>query len=294
LKKVFVILRGGLGNQLFTYSIARAISIKNNSELIIDNKTGFIRDIIYQRTYQLCHFCVGGRIRTFIFNSIKFIHFYNYLLLIINYFLSPSLKFYVRQRELDFNGSILDIKFHKYLILDGYWQSESYFKDFEPIIREDLKFRCHFNILNLNMANKIKNSNSVALHVRFFESDINIQGSFVSPDYYSKAIEILQSQFNDLHYFIFSENPITASSMISLPKSMYTIVSINDSTHAHFDLWLMSKCNHFITANSTFSWWGAWLAKNPQKIVICPGFSSYTGVAGWGFKGLIPDGWKIL
>ena len=94
------------------------------------------------------------------------------------------------------------------------------------------------------------------------------------------------------HYFLFSDDPVAAQARLSLPDHRMTTVNYNQGDeNAYADLWLMRQCQHFITANSTFSWWGAWLGDQPGKIVVTPGFKITGGITSWGFAGLIPAGW---
>ena len=97
------------------------------------------------------------------------------------------------------------------------------------------------------------------------------------------------------HYFIFSDRPDVARLSLSLPEDRVTLVRHNLGDEcAYADLWLMTQCQHFIIADSTFSWWGAWLAEAKGKRVVAPGFEMRTGHSHWGFLGLLPDEWKIL
>ena len=87
---------------------------------------------------------------------------------------------------------------------------------------------------------------------------------------------------------------IAARQMLDLPGDKVTCVSHNrGDENAHADLWLMSQCKHFIIANSTFSWWGAWLAKHQGKIVIAPNVQ-VSGMTAWGFRGLLPEEWMQI
>lgn len=105
----------------------------------------------------------------------------------------------------------------------------------------------------------------------------------------------LSRNISNRHFFLFSDDPHTAKSLLSLPKSCLTCVSHNrGDDNAYADLWLMTQCRHFIIANSTFSWWGAWLADSGKKVIICPKQKSLTAMQGWGFSGLIPDTWVCL
>jgi hypothetical protein len=101
----------------------------------------------------------------------------------------------------------------------------------------------------------------------------------------------------DAHYFVFSDQPAAARAFIPLPDDRITLVSHNQGQeNAYADLWLMTQCKHFIIANSTFSWWGAWLTESPGKMVITPGFKIIGDgrVTSWGFEGLIPSSWNII
>ena len=93
----------------------------------------------------------------------------------------------------------------------------------------------------------------------------------VGVSYYIAAIEAMESKFGNAHYYLFSDKPHEAEKKINLPRDRITIVNNNlGDENAYADLWLMSLCDHFIIANSTFSWWGAWLNNNSNKICIRP------------------------
>ena len=93
-------------------------------------------------------------------------------------------------------------------------------------------------------------------------------------------------------FFVFSDRPDLAQESGLFPAQCTTFVSHNlGDEWAYADLWLMTLCRHHIIANSTFSWWGAWLASQPDKIIVAPGFERRSGVAWWGFAGLIPASW---
>jgi hypothetical protein len=98
-----------------------------------------------------------------------------------------------------------------------------------------------------------------------------------------------------VHYFLFSDRPEAARALIPLSDDRVTAVAHNrGDDNAHADLWLMQQAQHFIIANSTFSWWGAWLGAGPRSVVIAPGFVVREGKTWWGFDGLLPARWLRL
>lgn len=144
------------------------------------------------------------------------------------------------------------------------------------------------------MAAKIRDRTAVAVHVRFFDQPLISGVNNALGDYYIRAVALMESLAPSAHYFIFSDQPESARALIPLPDASVTMVTHNrGDKFAYADLWLMTQCQHFIIANSTFSWWGAWLAESAVTLVISPG--SVKGVlTAWGFPGNLPSRWKTL
>ena len=130
--------------------------------------------------------------------------------------------------------------------------------------------------------------------MRWFNSPEGAGGDNIEKEYYSRAIEYMESELSSPHYFLFSDNIAAARKKIALPEDRLTLVAHNSGDRAAVsDLWLMTQCRHFITANSTFSWWGAWLGGRQDKIVVTPALKK-DGIGSWGFEGLVPEGWTQL
>lgn len=283
---------GGLGNQLFCYAAARRLALVHNAELIIDDVSGFARDHTHQRHFQLDHFSIPCRKATAAERLEPFARFRRYFKRRLNKRLPFEERGYIMQEGIDFDPRLLQVRLNGTVYLEGYWQSEGYFKDVEPTIRSDLRIRPPINKINLEMAARIHDCVAVAVHVRFFHMP-NQGGINNAPgDYYARAVAQMETFAHGAHYFVFSDQPEAARARIPLPDARVTCVAHNQGdANAYADLWLMRQCQHFIIANSTFSWWGAWLAENANKIIIAPGFELREGVAWWGFDGLIPHDW---
>ncbi|MBU3596006.1 alpha-1,2-fucosyltransferase [Polynucleobacter sp. 86C-FISCH] len=291
-KKLVARIKGGLGNQLFCYAAARRLAIVNNATLVLDDVSGFLRDFKYQRKYSLDKFYIPIGVASSNERLGPFPRILRRILRMLSRFNLCDRFNYIYQEYEDFDSRILDIKIIKYAYIDGLWQSEDYFKDVEDVIRQDLRIKQPIDIENLSMAAKIENCNSVALHVRWFNNGYeDLDSSNLSMEYYNSAIEKINTLINNPHFFIFSDKPFDASLMLNLSHDKFTLVTHNSQeSMAYADLWLMSLCKYFIIANSTFSWWGAWLGNFKSKIVIAPSLN-ITGVGSWGFKGLIPKDW---
>ena len=295
---VFLRIFGGLGNQLFAYAAARRLAMVNSAELVIDDISGFRYDTQYNRHYQLDCFAIPCRKATPAERLEPFSRIRRNLLRRWNRRLPFEQRRYLVQEDIDFDPRLLDLRPTKRFYLEGYWQSEGYFKDVEGQIRQDLRIIPPTDAANLACAETIRQRPAVAVHVRFFDEPSRVEstnGNNAPGDYYARAVQTMEAQVSGAHYFLFSDRPEAARSCIPLPDDRITLVHHNQGDeHAYADLWLMSQCQYFIIANSTFSWWGAWLAGNANKIVIAPGFEKRGGTNWWGFKGLLPDDWQQI
>lgn len=286
---------GGIGNQLFSYAAARRLAIFNNAELVLDNLSGFANDTKYQRHFQLDHFNIKCRKASSLERLKPFSRLRRSLKRRWNLFLPFGLRSYVVEERVDYDFRLLRYKFSGTVYLEGYWQSENYFKDIEQTIRKDLVIKPPVDEVNLTMANQIRKCMAVAVHVRFFDEPEKDRGNNTPCDYYTNAIKLMEGFVPDAHYFIFSDKPESARMLIPLTDDRITLVMHNiGDENAYADLWLMTLCQHFVIANSTFSWWGAWLANHKGKKVIAPGFEKRNGESYWGFDGLLPVDWIKL
>jgi hypothetical protein len=290
--KIIPRIYGGLGNQLFCYAAARRLALVNNSELVLDDVSGFVRDHEYQRHYQLDHFNIPCRKATPAERLEPLSRARRYLKRAMNRRRPFEVRSYIQQEGMDFDPRLLTVKPHGTVYLEGYWQSEQYFKDVESAIREELRIVPPKDAINLTMAEHMRSFQTVAVHVRFFDAPQELGVNNAKGNYYARAVARMESLVPEAHYFVFSDQPAAARARIPLPDNRITLVSHNQGDElAYADLWLMTQCQHFIIANSTFSWWGAWLAAQPEKQVITPGFEMRQGKMCWGFAGLIPKEW---
>lgn len=269
---IIVQLKGGLGNQLFQYAAGRRIAIANNFSLKLDLSWFEGQP---DRPYSLNHFAtikdVASPAEIAHLAGSKWAHIKGYLLHKINLDGTYGKQTMISERSLDFDPSILQVSKGSYL--KGYWQSEKYFKDIEEIIRKEFTVTTAPSPDNIKIANKIRSTEAICIHVR--------RGDYVSDpkanqliglcplDYYYKSIDYILSKVDKPHFFIFSDDPDWTQQHIKIDAPI-TYVCNNSSDKNYEDLRLMTYCRHFIIANSSFSWWGAWLSPNVQKIVIAP------------------------
>jgi len=293
--KIITRILGGIGNQLFCYAAARRLALANNVELVLDDVSGFVYDRDYKRHYQLDHFHIPCRKATSAERLEPLSRVRRYLKRRINQGRPFEKRAYIKQERIDFDSRILQIKPPGMLYLEGYWQSEGYFKDVETTIRQELQIKPPTDTVNVAVAEHIRSHTAVAVHVRFFDEPQAMGINNAPSVYYSRAIAEMERRVPNAHYYLFSDRPDAARARIPLAEGRMTTVCHNKGDAlAYADMWLMSQCDHFIIANSTFSWWGAWLAERPDKFVIAPGFELRNGVMSWGFDGLLPERWVKL
>jgi len=260
---IIVKLRGGLGNQMFQYATGRNLALRNNTKLKFD-VTELENDNL--RSYELNVFYISGSIAS------------RYRLMLIRKFNKSIFSkmlgqnyFYIKQKTRNFDETILKKRGNIYL--DGYWQSENYFKDIREIIVKDFTIKVEPKGENKSLLRKIENSNSVCIHVRRKDYIRNKKTKefhgFCSLEYYNKAAKIIEKKVSNPKFFVFSDEPAWTKENLKLNKTTI-YVDINNTKRSYEDLRLMSNCKHFIIANSSFGWWGAWLSNNAEKIICAP------------------------
>jgi hypothetical protein len=156
--------------------------------------------------------------------------------------------------------------------LKGNWQSPKYFADIAEIIRNEFTLKKRLTEKSLRLAELIDSNESVSIHVRrgdYAQTSNGLQHHGVcGEDYYCRCVDHIRQGVKHPQFFIFSDDPSWAADNFGhLEGSVFVD---NDSHDACQDLWLMSHCKHNIIANSTFSWWGAWLNRHEGKIVLAP------------------------
>jgi hypothetical protein len=290
--KVIVKIHAGMGNQMFQYAMGRSLSLQKQAQLFLDN-WGYQTDT--RRPYELGRFDLSagivskGRHKC----ELQFRGSLKPLRWLLNAIRFPIISKYVEDAEQGFDQKLLLLDQNVYL--DGYWQSELYFKGIRDLLLKEFTFKDAPNAENAGCLSSIASQNAVCVHIRRGDYCTNNHYQMkygVCPlDYYRTAIGYIEQRIIDPAFFIFSDDPPWVHSDFPRRNSM-TIVSHNFGRNDSEDLRLMMNCRHFIIANSSFSWWGAWLAQFPQKIVIAPKLWYITPDKS--DKDLVPESWVRL
>ena len=287
-------LIGGLGNQMFQYAAGRRAAYVNNTSLKLDI-TGYENQVgITPRKYILHIFNIKEDFATKEeINKLKGEN-QGFLVLIykkISKITKPYCQQpYVRQKYFHFDPNILKVSNDTYF--DGLWQSEKYFSDISNIIRREFTLKNNPNKINNRILATIDGVNSVSLHIRrgdYVSNPIASQTlGVLSLDYYKTALAFIAKKVKKAHVFVFSDDMSWAKKNLKTSLPIY-FIDHNKENKVHEDLHLMSRCKHHVIANSSFSWWGAWLSDNSQKIVIAP--KRWFNNPNLNIRDLIPKDW---
>jgi len=301
-RKVVVRLKGGLGNQLFCYAAARRLAWANDAELVLDAVTGFKYDHLYQRTYALGCFSIPARLATPAEQMEPLGRVRRLIARKLSERKPLDQRRYIRQVGVEFDPSIVTLRLQGgTTYFDPFGQSERYFADIRDDLKKDLGMSEPSEPENLVMAAQIAATDSVALHVRWFDAGVVAHSSNMSQAYYAAAIPQLLAKIRSAHFFVFSDRPSDAAALLAplMGGQPFTLVAHNaDTGNAEADFWLMRQCRHFIIGNSTFAWWAAWLGEQERggTQVFAPSrnVDPEHSVTAWGFPGLLPDRWTVL
>ena len=284
-------LIGGLGNQMFQYAAGRRTAIVNHTELKLDISGYDYQVGITPRKYMLDIYNIQASVATKqeikLFNNHSKHRIQRNLHRVMVFLLR---RHYIRQKTSGFARGFLTIPDNSYL--DGYWGSDKYFKDIEAVIRQDFTFKSSPDLENKKLIAKIKNSKSISVHIRrgdyVLDKKTNQFHSVCSLKYYQQAVKLITQKVSQPYFFIFSDDPQWAEKHLNFQQPMQ-VVKHNYKKNHHEDMRLMAHCQHHIIANSSFSWWGAWLNSHPDKIVIAP--KKWFRDPSINTKDLLPQSW---
>ncbi len=267
---ILVELIGGMGNQMFQYAAAKSLALHHKEQLRLVANDGTGKNIpegIPQRQFDLHHFHLPDSPASAA--EIRYLSSISALEKIIEK-AKPNYKRRI-YREPFFHYDVNFFEARPTVFLKGLWQSEKYFDRYKNDIREIFRFSDDLITSLKEVTDKMSEQHSIAVHIRRgdYLAKVSLQVLGLMPiEYYKKGMELLSSKIIDPVFYIFSDDIGWAKENLKMDNAVFVSGSI--TKHHIEDLFLMSQCKHNIIANSSFSWWGAWLNNHPQKIVIAP------------------------
>jgi Glycosyl transferase family 11 len=292
LKAILVQLLGGLGNQMFQYAAARAVSLRCNAPLILD---GSWLSGETQRHFALWPF----RIKAEIIESARFrsqlnLVCWRFAQRLNRRFGTHKLGARVyREKSFRYDSRAQSLEAPVYMY--GYFQSEKYFADCRNIIFDDFQISDPPSPKAQALLDHIKACDAICMHVRrgdyVTDPTVNAFHGVCPIDYYHRGLQETANNLTRPECFVFSDDPVWVRDNLKLKVST-TIVDIHGPDEAHEDLRLMAACHSYVIANSSMSWWGAWLGRRPGKRVVAP--RQWFQAASRDARDLIPNDWARL
>lgn len=296
---VIIAIFGGLGNQMFQYALARSLQIKGkdvriDTTLVMDRT--YRKDFTY-RNFELDKFSIKCKkakkreVHKYVPNLWGNTPKLYKKMYGLKRFLFKR-KLYLETFPYRYDPEIFELQ-NAYLM--GYFQNERYFIDCRKELLEDFIPVEEFSEEAEFILSKIQNVDySCSIHIRrgdyVTNAQVNQKHGVCSVEYYQRAINLLEQRNNKLIYFVFSDDSDWVKKCAIFQSSKFVI--IDNKNHPDYeDLLLMSKCDYQIIANSTFSWWAAWLNTNPEKIVVVPSLWFRESADNEQVKALIPEEW---
>ena len=285
---------GGLGNQMFQYAAGRSLSLAKGVEFRLDvsdfSGYGLHQGFELWRVFN----CPVPTATT---GDVQAILGWQASPIMRRLLARPILSMFRRcgfvvEPFFNYWQGIKDVPANSYLT--GYWQSEKYFRDVLQTIRTDFTFKNPPSPRNAELAEQIGRGNAISLHVRRGDYASNPKTTathgLCTPEYYRSAIQYVTDRVDQPSFYIFSDDPDWVRQNMKVEFPCY-FVDHNKGAESYNDMRLMSLCRHHIIANSSFSWWGAWLNPDPNKIVVAPRkwFANDNDVSD-----LFPSGWVTL
>ena len=250
-------IMGGIGNQMFQYALYKALNkVGHYTEA---NISGFTNK--NERPFELFKAFPNLRMDIDVCND-------------YDAYKNPlnEHKLFTEKEDGVFDKSVFEESDVSFI---GYWQSEKYFMNVKDSIIKDFAFDVSEPSLRDFAESLLQKENTVSLHVRRgdyfkYQNNIELYGGICTVEYYKKAINYMNTKVKEAQYVVFSDDLQWAKENLNIPNAIFVSQSLFNNYKNWYDMYLMTCCKHNIAANSSFSWWGVYLNKNPNKIVITP------------------------
>ena len=289
-KKVVSRLNGGLGNQMFQYAFGYTLAACMNAHFFIE--TGMLKNDDL-RSYALSGFRISANtmdsadLKREILWPERLLRRWRWLPNL------PGRLHYLKEKSFVFDPVAASID--RSVCADGYWQSPRYFDTQTSNIRREFQLVAPLSIVRQETAALIAGANAVSVHVRRgdYAANPNTKAyhGLCPPSWYEAAMRQMAQCVDRPKFFVFSDDPVWSRENINSHWPMHFIETQNDG-HDFEDMYLMSQCENHIIANSSFSWWGAWLNQKPGKVVIAP--AKWFNEATHDTRDLLPPEWRRL
>jgi len=296
---VFIYMNGGIGNLLFKYAAGLGLATKLNVPLKLDKSYYHEKHYAGDKLNDFFDIPSFANILENIFNistiestETEMAFFRHSLFRKVLERLKP---YYKRRifREQRFSYDPNFFKANPNVLIKGYWQSEKYFSHVTSLVKKELTFKKSIQEKNKSFVDRLNQGVSVSLHLRlgdYLSHPVSKKIHGALPiEYYQRSVNHLQATINErIQFYIFSDDIEWAKNNLHISADVTFIDNSFNLTDAD-EMYLMSQCKHNIIANSSFSWWAAWLNDNPEKIVIAPQKWFNDGIRDT--QDLIPEKW---
>ncbi len=288
-------LQGGLGNQLFQYATGRALALQKQASLLLDHSWYTqTYDDVTPRELLLSELNTKGSLISF---QPK-IQRPKRIQRIAQTFWPIDPFIFVEQAPYRFDPRLNKSPAFKQqnLYLMGYWQSYKYFESIKAILQSEISPKKVLDTHYQSYLHNIQSTTSAMVHVRRGDyvnlaSAAKVHG-FIGLDYYLEGMKLLLEKNLDTHFFVFSDDIDWAKENLPYPERTTFVQSINSSDAVIQELELMTHCQHHLIANSSLSWWAAWLSKNPNGVILCP--KKWMNDTSLDLNDLLPPRWQRI
>ncbi|MFT3754072.1 MAG: alpha-1,2-fucosyltransferase [Paludibacter sp.] len=274
----FVAITGGLGNQMFIYAFCEELRSRGHKAVLFIQHSTNLKKYGHQGYELEKLFSIRPNEGVASKICVSLLMVYSHLLRLLpvkcrhKAFTLVGIQVVTVAENFIYYPEVFELR-NQHELFRGTWQSQRFFEHAVEKIKQQYVFKS--NLLNektIQLVLLMSQRESVSIHIRrgdyLSNQYANGFAGVCMPDYYAKAVEFIRNKVGEVQFYVFTDDPEWVNTNFMLDNAIY--VQHNTGNNSWQDMYLMSRCKHNIIANSSFSWWGAWLNANPEKVVIAP------------------------